>query len=541
MRNELSRLISVTEILIGKSIPAIFIGRIEATAMLVVVILAIGAPDRGSIPMLYWNNCMSYVFHTYWPLVFAGFERIVAMAAALHALLKKRETNSVIGWVGLIWLTPLIGSFLYFLLGINRIQRKGNALQDELQSALSKIKVPVPDDIALRIKEAKERHPKFAQLVDAVGRLTNRPLLPGNKITPLINGDAAYPAMLAAIDGAQRSITLETYIFDFDEAGKQFVDALAAATQRGVSVRVLIDDVGAKYSRTSTVRELRKRGVNCQTFLPTWYPVLVPHANLRNHRKVMVADGLIGFTGGINIRAGCVIGSKPPHPTKDLHFQFEGPVVTHLQEAFATDWAFATGEVLDGDAWLPLPEFRGNSLARGISDGPDEDFERLLMTILAAVAVASHRIVIMTPYFLPDTSLMRALTTAALRGVDVKVLLPGQNNIALVQWASNNLLTQIIEEGVRVFMTAPPFDHTKLILVDEAWALVGSTNLDPRSLRLNFEFNVECYDIELARELSQLANDKLSTATELTIDAIQNRNLVWRLRDGIARLFTPYL
>lgn len=484
---------------------------------------------------------MNQIFHTYWPFVFAGFERLVALTAALHALLKKRETNSVIGWVGLIWLTPLIGSALYFCFGVNRIQRRGNALQDELESALSKIKVPVPDDIALRIKEAKERHPKFAQLVDAVGRLTGRPLLPGNKITPLINGDAAYPAMLAAMDGAQHSISLESYIFDFDEVGERFVDALAAATQRGVAVRVLIDDVGAQYSRRSTARELRKRGVTCHMFLPTWYPVWMPHANLRNHRKIMVVDGVIGFTGGINIRAGCSLADDPPHPTKDLHFQFEGPVVTHLQEAFATDWAFVTGEVLEGEAWLPLPEFCGDSLSRGISDGPDEDFERLLMTILAAVAVASHRIVIMTPYFLPDVSLMRALNTAVLRGVEVKVLLPGQNNIALVQWAANNLLAQVIEEGVQVYMTAPPFDHTKLILVDEVWTLVGSTNLDPRSLRLNFEFNVECYDLELARALSNLADEKLSSATKLTLEAMQNRNLFWRLRDGVARLFTPYL
>ncbi|MCC7339409.1 MAG: cardiolipin synthase [Pirellulaceae bacterium] len=484
---------------------------------------------------------MDYIFQTYWPLVFAGFERVVALTAALHALLKKRETNSVIGWVGLIWLTPLIGSSLYFCFGVNRIQRKGNALQDELERVLSKIKVPVPADIALRIKEAKERHPKFAQLVDAVGRLTGRPLLPGNKITPLINGDAAYPAMLAAIDGAQHSISLESYIFDFDDVGERFVDALAAATERGVAVRVLIDDVGAQYSRRSTARELRRRGVTCHMFLPTWYPVWMPHANLRNHRKIMVVDGVIGFTGGINIRAGCILANNPANPTKDLHFQFEGPVVTHLQEAFVTDWAFVTGEVLEGEAWLPLPEFCGESLARGISDGPDEDFERLLMTILAAVAVASRRIVIMTPYFLPDVSLIRALNTAALRGVDVKVLLPGQNNIALVQWASNNLLAQVIEEGVQVYMTAPPFDHTKLMLVDEVWALVGSTNLDPRSLRLNFEFNVECYDLELARVLSNMADEKLSSATKLTIEAMQNRNLLWRLRDGVARLFTPYL
>ena len=255
----------------------------------------------------------------------------------------------------------------------------------------------------------------------------------------------------------------------------------------------------------------------------------------------MVVDGQCGFTGGMNIRAGCMLNSDHPRPTQDLHFQIEGPVVTHLQEAFATDLLFASGELLEGPAWFPIPEFQGNSLARGITDGPDEDFERLLMTILSAIAVANHRIVIMTPYFLPDPSLIRALGTAVLRGVDVKVLLPRKSNIAIVTWAATHLLKQIIADGCRVYLTEPPFDHTKLILVDEVWALVGSTNLDPRSLRLNFEFNVECYDLEMARELTILADEKLSHATKLSIEALQQRNIAWRIRDAVARLFTPYL
>lgn len=480
-------------------------------------------------------------YMSYWPVAVAGGERLVAIFAGLHALLRKRETNSVIGWVGLIWLTPLVGSLLYFCFGINRIQRKGNALQSQLALAMSRIRVPIPDAVAARLQDARKRHPNFSQLVDAVGRLTGRPLLTGNKFTPLVDGDAAYPAMLAAIERAQSTVTLASYIFDFDAVGTKFVAALAAAAERGVEVRVLIDDVGARYSRPTAVRELRRRGVNCQTFLSTWYPIWIPYANLRNHRKIMVVDGLYGFTGGMNIRADCVLDSETSRPTQDLHFQIEGPVVTHLQEAFATDWLFATGELLEGPAWFPIPEFQGTSLARGITDGPDEDFERLLMTIHSAVAVASHRIVIITPYFLPDASLIRALGTAVLRGVEVKILLPSKSNIAVVSWAASHLLKQVIADGCRVFLTDPPFDHTKLILVDEVWALVGSTNLDPRSLRLNFEFNVECYDLELARELSIAVDEKLSRATELTVEVLQHRNFLLRLRDALARLFTPYL
>jgi cardiolipin synthase len=216
-------------------------------------------------------------------------------------------------------------------------------------------------------------------------------------------------------------------------------------------------------------------------------------------------------------------------------------VVTHLQEAFITDWAFVSGEVLRGPAWLPAPGMVGDAWARGIADGPDEDFEKLLMTLLGAISVAQHRLVIVTPYFLPDASLIHALGVASLRGVQVDIVLPEVNNQRIVQWACTAMIWQVLTRGCRVFLSKPPFDHTKLLLIDDAYVLFGSTNWDPRSLRLNFEFNVECYSTSLCEQLSSVVDAKIESARPLTLDDVNQRSLPVQLRDGVARLFTPYI
>jgi cardiolipin synthase len=270
-------------------------------------------------------------------------------------------------------------------------------------------------------------------------------------------------------------------------------------------------------------------------------PRLQKYANLRNHRKILVVDGKIGFTGGTNIREGHCLQLNPAYPVKCLHFQLDGPVVAHLQEVFAQDWAFVTGEILDGDIWFPVIARMGRVWARGIEHGPDEHFECMANIIAAALASARQRIRILTPYFLPNASLIQALNVAALRGVQVQVYLPSENNVALVQWACTAQLWQLLEKGIEIYYTVPPFDHTKLFIVDDVWTLIGSTNWDPRSLRLNFEFNVECYDAELAGQLNAMADRRAESAHRLTLQEVNNRSFFLRLRDGLARLFTPYL
>ena len=215
--------------------------------------------------------------------------------------------------------------------------------------------------------------------------------------------------------------------------------------------------------------------------------------NLRNHRKVLVVDGVVAFAGGINIRPDHM-RSAEPH-TRDVHARFEGPIVTQLVSVFREDWVFATHERL---AWVPAPSMTGAVVARAISDGPDEDLDRARSVLLAAIATARTRIAIATPYFLPDPTISKVLQTAARRGVRVDVVLPAKSNLRLVGWAMDHAIQVGPLRDVTIWRTAPPFDHSKLMVVDDAWCFLGSANWDPRSLRLNFELNVECYDRDLA-------------------------------------------
>lgn len=479
-------------------------------------------------------------FYTLWPVALALINFAVAVSCTAHIVLRKRDVRAAIGWAGLVWLAPLLGAIAYVCFGINRIQRRAVALNVSQRWASAAEPSESPEDAEIRERLAAE-YPNLAGLAALVRRLTGNPVLPGNRVMPLVDGDEAYPAMLDAIESAKRSVSLLSYIFDGDRAGDRFVEALRKAHLRGVEIRVLIDDVGARYSRVNVVERLRSLGVRADSFLPTRLPRLFKYANLRNHRKILVVDGRVGFTGGTNIREGHWLSLNPSAPVQCVHFQLDGPVVAHLQRVFALDWAFATDELLQGDLWFPAIERAGPVWARGIPDGPDEDFEKLTDTMLGALTSATRRVRLATPYFLPDATLIRGLNVAALRGVDVRIYVPGQNNVPLVAWASRAQFWQLLEKGCRIFLTAPPFDHTKLFVVDEIWSLIGSTNWDPRSLRLNFEFNVECYDSDLASRLSQLIDAKESQAREITLDDAANRRAAEQLRDGLARLLMPYL
>jgi len=465
---------------------------------------------------------------------------LLSLLASGHALLFKKDSRSTVLWVGLIWLTPLVGAVLYFIFGVNRIRRKAVLLRGELERYRADTGMPPFDCGALqRHLPANSEH--LCALARVVEEIVQRPILPGNRVEPLLNGDAAYPAMIAAIAGAQKSITLCTYIFDRDEAGLAFAEALGAAVRRGVEVRVLIDATGTRYSWPPILRTLREANIRYARFLPAFALWRLMSMNLRNHRKILVIDGRTGFTGGLNIRVGHWLGRKPKSPVQDLHFRLEGPIVAHLQEAFADDWLFTTKESLRGEAWFPLLEASGELLARGITDGPDEDYDKLRWTILGALAAARDSVRIVTPYFLPDATIISALNLAALRGVRVDIVLPAENNLPFVQWASRAQWWQVLERGCHIWLTPPPFDHTKIMLVDGVWSFIGSANWDPRSLRLNFEFNVECYGIELAKELDSLVKEKLKQARRVTLEEVDGRSLPAKLRDGIARLFTPFL
>lgn len=475
-----------------------------------------------------------------WPWLLALAVPLIQGSAAVHVLLRKRDVRAAVGWMGLIWLVPIIGTVLYVLLGINRIQRKARALRSAPSGYASVVgdESGSKSDIESRLGPENQH---FVGLVTLGNQITDRPLRSGNVVEPLVDGDEAFPAMLEAIEAASASVSLQSYIFDNDRAGKRFLAALEAAVERGVEVRVLIDDVGSRYSVPPMVGALRRAGVTVARFMPTMFHVRLPYLNLRNHRKIMVVDGRIAFTGGMNIREEFWASESPDHFAHDLHFRIEGPVVGEIQEVFAEDWTFTTDERLEGERWFPALDAAGPTIARGISDGPDIDYEKLENMLLGAVGVARRSVRILTPYFLPDHSLVRTLCIAAQRGVEVDVLLPANGNLAMVQWASTALLPHVLEKGVRVHASPEPFDHSKLMIVDGTWVLLGSANWDPRSLQLNFEFNVECYDPELGERMERLFLERREAAHEVTLEEVEGRPLPIKLRDSFARLFSPYL
>ena len=457
----------------------------------------------------------------------------LTLVAAGHAILFKRDVRAAIGWVTVIVLVPVGGPVAYGLLGINRLRRRASAL------AIGRRPGPDADRRAtVRVVAGPGRLDSLARLGEGVVR---RPLRDGNSVMPLRDGDEAYPEMLHAIDEARRSVALMTYIFDNDAVGEQFLAALVVAQQRGVEVRVLVDAVGARYSWPSMATRLKRAGVPVARFLPTLLPWRLAYLNLRNHRKLLVADGLVAFLGGMNLRTGHLLLAHPPHPVRDLHFRVEGPVVGDLQDVFAQDWRFAGGESLQGEAWFPEQPLRGTVAARATPDGPDEDFETVRWMLLGALACAQESVRIATPYFIPDVALVTSLNVAAMRGVRVEVLLPARGNLALVEWAATAQLWQILEKGCRVFLSPPPFDHSKLMVVDGRWSFIGSANWDPRSLRLNFELNVSCHDADLATRLAGMFDERRAVAHELTLEDVDARPLAVRLRDGAARLLSPYL
>jgi cardiolipin synthase len=484
-----------------------------------------------------WEYARNYG-EVFGPHLVAATALLLALWSIPHAVIHKRDSRSALMWVAFIAFVPLLGSVFYILIGINRINRRVRALREIRRKALPPAAPHTlsPDAMA----DALQR-PSLAALARVGESGTDRPLVAGNAVKLLKNGDAAFPAMWEAIAEAEKSLTLLTYIFDSDAAGRRFVDEFKKAKDRGVQVRVLVDAVGSRYGSPSIFKLLKKAGIPHAAFMPTRLPWRFPYANLRNHRKIMVVDGHTGFTGGMNIRAGNLLKEKPRFPVADIHARIHGPAVAHLQEIFVEDWQFATGEQLSGDAYFPELSQSGPVTARGIPDGPDEDFDVLRMLLLGAVASATRSIKIATPYFIPDATLITALNVALRRGIRIDLCVPEQSNLFGIDWAMRAQLWQILGPGCSVWLVPPPFDHSKLMLVDDAWVFLGSGNWDARSLRLSFEFNLECYDLDLAAEAQRLFEDRIRRGRLYTHDDAKRRPWIIKVRDGLARLFSPYL
>lgn len=462
-----------------------------------------------------------------WALVIGGMHIVFAFLTALHALLHKDDERAAIGWIGLVFLSPFIGSCLYWVFGVNRIKTKARAVRsDDVKTGLFEGSMP-------GFETALPKHLK--SLMRAGCGIHDAPYLAQNGVEMLISGDEAYPRMLAAIDAAKSTIILSSYIFDYDKAGQKFVAALGAARQRNVAVYILLDGTLFGLRWRITEMHLRKLGVITARFLP-FSPRFL---NMRNHRKILCVDGREAFIGGLNIRAANYVQDHPRNAVQDVHFRVTGPVIDQIAGVFADDWRFATKNALSFPKWEG--DAQGDVISRVLPDGPDENYEKLKWTLLSAINTAEDNIRIMTPYFVADQTIIHALEAASLRGVCVELMVPEKNNILFFNWAVQADFKALLKYGLKIYQSAPPFEHTKFFTVDDKWSFVGSANWDTRSLDLNFEINLECYDAAFNGKLAALFDAKKQKAKAVSKADYDRLSIFIQARNNLFRLWSPYL
>ncbi len=461
---------------------------------------------------------------------------VIALYSATHALIYKKDSRAAFGWIAVCVYLPFFGPLLYFIFGINRIQKRAHELS-----------ASQPNENIREINNSLNY--KFANLIPeslknlhrVSSRITNMPLMGGNKVESLFSGEQTYTEMLKEINNAEKYIYLCVYIFKPDIVGKKFIQSLIEAQNRDVKVYVLIDGIGELYSWGKVRKKLVKHDIFVKRFLP---PKLIPlnlSINLRNHRKLLVIDDRVCFIGGMNISSEYSQHNRKEKFTfKDIHFKLSGPITTQLKEVFESDWRFMSG-TFHAHETTTVHHSTLPTLCRTITDGPGENLDHLSIILRSAINSASNNVTLMTPYFLPSRELIAALITASLRDVNVIIILPEKNNLNYVHWATRHMLWELLEHGIKIYYQPPPFSHSKLFFIDNQYSLIGSANIDPRSLRLNYEVGVEIYDVEVLEVLNNYVQNILQHCREVTLDEVDNRPLYVKIRDGIAWLFSPYL
>ena len=455
---------------------------------------------------------------------------LLGWACALHALLyKTRHTTSAIAWILICILLPLLGAVLYLTVGQERLIRRRT---DAAREARLFFRDRGRGDHALPPDWGEEE-----SLVRRIGlaTLTANPLVGGNEFEIHIGGDEAYPAMLQAISAARRSISWCFYIFDNDAEGTSFQQALIERARAGVQVRVLYDAVGSHATPESFWAELERGGVQVHCFLPKKIPWRL---NLRNHRKLLAIDGATAFTGSMNVGGRHMSSASNEYRSRDIMIAVRGPVVDFLQQAFVHDWYFASGE----DIW-EQPIFgegvtAGDVVVQAVESGPDKDFGEFLEVIVSAIHHARQSVTLVTPYFVPDGTLLGALMIAARRGVDVRLVHPKRTDSILINNASRNYVHSMMQMGVRVFERPGAMLHMKLAVIDSELVIMGSSNLDNRSLFLNFELDLVVPDRLFAERIEQVIAAEAAASLEVVRS---DPGLGLEIVRNAAALFAPIL
>ena len=394
-----------------------------------------------------------------------------------------------------------------------------------------------------KIDQAVARHYDTSgpQFLRAMGVLLGPAILDGNRFDVLLNGAEIFPAMLSAIRGAEKSICFESYIYWSGSVGREFADALAERAKAGVKVHVLLDWLGSNKLDAAQLEMMKSAGVSVRKFHePAWYHLA--RMNNRTHRKVLVTDGKVGFTGGVGIADAWGGHAQDPDHWRDSHFRAEGPVVAQMQSVFADNWTKVTGEVLHGDDYFPALEKRGDARAQMFSSSPEGGSESMQLMYLLAITAAARSIHLSSAYFVPGDLTLKALVAAAKRGVTIEIVTPGEHMDAqTVQKASRARWGELLEAGVKIFEYRPTMYHCKVMIVDGLWVSVGSTNFDSRSFALNDEANLNIFDAAFASRQIEIFQHDVAKSKATTLAEWRQRPLLEKLVERAAAMLSAQL
>jgi cardiolipin synthase len=478
---------------------------------------------------------------------------LVALVFTIVRIIYDTEVPAkTMGYLLVVVVVPILGMVIYYSIGTNLRKRK--LYRNKLIGDGPLRRQLIHD--ARENTEAAMSDAPFLQSCSKLIRLMQdqnlSPLTTNNEVDILINGEHKFPKVLEAMQAAKDHIHVEYYRFEDDEVGQEFAEVLLAKAREGVTIRLIYDDFGSRNIRRRMTNELCEAGVQVAPYYAIKFMAVASRINYRNHRKIIVVDGYLGFVGGINVSTDYVNdkkykSEKEPLFWRDTHLMLYGSAVTHLQYIFLNDWNFCASEKVSlqeaRDRYFPLPAKRkgGGKAVQITASGPDSDAPAILYSILQAIDLAQDRILITTPYFIPGQSLMDNLCIASGAGIDVQLLVPLKGDSVVVNRAAASYYEQLLKSGVRIFRYRKGFLHAKTMVVDEAISIVGTANLDIRSFDLNFEVNAIIYDKDIAVKLADTFAIDLQDTTELTLEDWEDRSKLTRFLENLARMLSPLL
>lgn len=467
----------------------------------------------------------------------------ISLAIAL-IFLERRDASATWAWILVLFFIPVLGFGIYLLFG--RKLRKKTLFRWEGKNKIGidnliKFQVEAIEDDSFDFRLDDAMH--YKELI--VMHLSNNQavLTQDNKVEIFTDGREKFDALLQDIHHAKDHIHIQYYIFRLDSLGQEIYQAVLAKAKQGVKVRILYDDTGSRSLRKRHFTELIALGGRVEAFFPSIFPLINPRMNYRNHRKIVVIDGRIGYIGGFNVGDEYLGKKKKFGYWRDTHLRIEGSSVHPLQTRFILDWNQASAEhdIEYSDRFFPAIPMKGSVGLQIVSSGPDSEWEQIKNGYLKLIMMAKKYIYIQSPYFIPDASFMDTLRIACLSGIDVRIMIPNKPDHLFVYWATYSYVGELIRAGAKVYIYQNGFLHTKMIVIDDEASTVGTANIDVRSFKLNFEVNAFIYDRETSHKLAEIFEDDMKLSTELTAKIYEDRSTMIKFKESLSRLISPIL